>query len=39
MEAAWNEQFKTYVHANNHIIKAFRGEKTLKKRNDRLSLM
>ena len=26
---------KRYVHTNNHIIKAFRGEQTLMGRNDR----
>ena len=30
---------KQYVHANNHIIKAFRGEQTLLGRNDRHNLI
>ena len=30
---------KRYVHANNHIIKAFRGEQTLMGRNDRHNLI
>ena len=29
---------KRYVHANDHIIKAFRGEQTLMGRNDRHNL-
>ena len=32
-------KLKRYVHANNHIIKAFRGEQTLMGRNDRHNLI
>ena len=43
MNKQWNliakiEQ-KRYVHANNHIIKAFRDEQTLMERNDRQNLI
>ena len=40
MEADCKKQAKKrYVHANNHIIKAFRGEQTLMGRNDRYNLI
>ena len=39
IEADCKKQVKRYVHANNHIIKAFRGEQTLMGRNDRHNLI
>ena len=39
MEADCKKQAKQYVHANNHIIKAFRDEQTLMERNDRHNLI
>ena len=32
-------KLKRYVHANNHLIKAFRGEQTLIGKNDRHNLI
>ena len=39
MEADCKKQDKQHVHANNHLIKAFRDEQTLMGRNDRLNLI
>ena len=39
IEADCKSKQKRYIHANNHIVKAFRGEQTLMGKNDRHSLI
>ena len=39
LEADCKKQAKQYVHANNHIVKAFKGEQILMGRNDRHNLI